>query len=113
MEARVPIETLGDDWYELDAMGLRLVGQRSGHAYALGDRLEVRIEDVSVEAREVRVVVVGEAAAAPGKQPRGKAGGKRGDPKREPKNDRKPKNDRRKKSAPKRGGKKTSGRRRR
>ena len=111
MEARVPVETLGDDRYELDAMGLRLVGQRSGHAYALGDRLEVRIEDVSVEAREVRVVVVGEAAAK--KTPRGKAERGRGDAKREPKNDRKPKNDRRKKnSAPKRGAKKTSKRRR-
>jgi ribonuclease R len=57
VEARVPIDTLGDDWYELDSLGLRLVGERSGHAFALGDRLTVRLENVSVTERELRAVI--------------------------------------------------------
>ncbi len=57
VEARVPVDALGADWYELDSLGLRLVGQRSGHAFALGDRLTVRLENVSVPERELRAVV--------------------------------------------------------
>lgn len=53
VEARCPIATLGDDWYELDSLGLRLVGRRSGHSFALGDRVTVRLEDVSIEGREL------------------------------------------------------------
>lgn len=80
VEARVPIDTLGDDWYELDAMGLRLVGSRSGHTFALGDRLEVRIEEVSIEAREIRVVIAGQDATP--KRPKVPKKRKQRDPKR-------------------------------
>src|SRR5690606_7641876 len=38
VEARCPVDTLGDDWYELDSLGLRLVGKRSGRTFAVGDR---------------------------------------------------------------------------
>ncbi len=57
VEARVPIDTLGDDWYELDQLGLRLVGKRSGDSFALGDRITVRLENVSIEQRELSAVV--------------------------------------------------------
>ncbi len=57
VEARVPIATLGDDWYELDSLGLRLVGRRSGHAFSLGDRLTVRLEAVSIPDRELTAAV--------------------------------------------------------
>ena len=59
VEARCPIDSLGDDWYELDKHGLRLVGTRSGHAFALGDRLTVRLQNVSIEQRELTAVVEG------------------------------------------------------
>lgn len=59
VDARVPIDTLGDDWYELDSLGLRLVGQRSGHSFALGDRLTVRLERVSVAERELSAAIEG------------------------------------------------------
>ncbi|MBX3272262.1 MAG: ribonuclease R [Sandaracinaceae bacterium] len=58
VEARVRIDTLGDDWYELDPLGLRLVGRRSGHAFSLGDRLLVRLEGASVEERALTAVIV-------------------------------------------------------
>lgn len=53
VDARVPIDTLGEDWYELDTLGLRLVGRRSGHAFALGDRVTVRLDRVSIPEREL------------------------------------------------------------
>lgn len=57
VEARIPIATLGEDWYELDPLGLRLVGRRSGHAFALGDRLSVRLEAVSIPERELTAAI--------------------------------------------------------
>ena len=57
VDARVPIDTLGEDWYELDSLGLRLVGRRSGHSFALGDRLTVRLERVSIAERELTAVI--------------------------------------------------------
>ncbi len=57
VEARVPIATLVEDWYELDSLGLRLVGRRSCHAFALGDRLTVRLDAVSIPDRELTAAV--------------------------------------------------------
>jgi len=73
VEARVPIDTLGNDWYELDKMGLRLVGSRSGHSYGLGDRVTVKLENVSVEGRELTCAMVGVSAEprVPGRERRG------------------------------------------
>src|SRR5690606_1643465 len=59
LAARVPIDTLGDDWYELDSLGLRLVGRRSGHAFALGDRVTVRLDRVSIPERELTAAIEG------------------------------------------------------
>ena len=59
VEARVPVDTLGDDWYELDPLGMRLVGKRSGHAFAVSDRVEVRLVSVSIEDRELVVEISG------------------------------------------------------
>ena len=56
VEARCPIDALGDDWFELDALGLRLVGKRTGLGFALGDRITVRVANVSVERREIQCV---------------------------------------------------------
>ncbi len=79
VEARVPIDTLGDDWYELDSMGLRLVGNRSGHSYGLGDHVTVRLESVSIEGRELSAAMVGKSAApkAPERDRKGRRGGER------------------------------------
>lgn len=57
VDARVPIDTLGEDWYELDSLGLRLVGHRSGHSFALGDRVTVQLENVSIPERELTAVI--------------------------------------------------------
>lgn len=57
IEAKCPIATIGEDWYELDPLGLRLVGRRTGQSFALGDRVTVRIENVSVAERQIVVAL--------------------------------------------------------
>jgi ribonuclease R len=47
------MESLGADRYELDEERLRVIGARSGDRIALGDRMLVEIEDVSVLRRTV------------------------------------------------------------
>ncbi|MGE0786221.1 MAG: ribonuclease R [Sandaracinaceae bacterium] len=125
VDARVPVATLGEDWYELDALGLRLVGRRSGHAFGLGDRVTVRIDAVSVEEREITASIEstedGErtdprpsrgrgkapSGARPGKKPK-----KRGHDQRDDRRGQKRSQRDGKKGPPTKGGKKKAKRRR-
>ncbi len=52
VEALVPAEWLGEETFELDSLGIRL-SSRSGRHLALGERVRLRIEDVSLEQRLV------------------------------------------------------------
>jgi ribonuclease R len=47
------IESMGSDTYACDDEGLAIVGMRSGDRVAIGDRLLVRIDDVSIVRRQV------------------------------------------------------------
>ena len=58
VESLVPVAALGDDHYELDDHGIRLVGSRSGHVFAMGDRVKVEIESVSIQDRQITSRVV-------------------------------------------------------
>lgn len=53
VDVLVRMESLGPDRYELDDEKLRVIGVRSGDRIALGDRMRVEIEDVSVLRRTV------------------------------------------------------------
>jgi hypothetical protein len=53
VEVLCHVTALGNDFYELDRHGLRLVGRRSGASYGLGDRLTVRLESVNVSERSI------------------------------------------------------------
>jgi ribonuclease R len=53
VEALCHVTALGNDFYELDQHGLRLVGRRSGASYGLGDRITVRLESVNVAERSI------------------------------------------------------------
>lgn len=52
-EAKVPLELLGDDYYELGELGIRLIGARTGTMYSLGDPLRIRLEEVNIARRDV------------------------------------------------------------
>lgn len=60
VEALVPVERL-DDYYELDELGIRLIGLRGGKILSLGDRMEVTLEDVRIDDREIIALPVGES----------------------------------------------------
>jgi ribonuclease R len=53
VEALCHVSSLGNDFYEIDKHGLRLVGRRSGASYGLGDRVTVRLESVNVSERAI------------------------------------------------------------
>jgi ribonuclease R len=53
VDVLVKSEDLGKDRYELDDDGLRVVGQRSGDVIALGDAMDIVIEDVAILRRTV------------------------------------------------------------
>jgi ribonuclease R len=53
VDVLVRAESLGADRYELDDEGMRMVGMRSGDAIALGDMMQVVIEDVAILRRTV------------------------------------------------------------
>jgi len=49
----VRLETLHDDWYELDEKYQRIIGQRTKNIIALGDEVSVRLVSVNVERLEI------------------------------------------------------------
>jgi ribonuclease R len=53
VEGLVRIDALSDDYYNYDESGARLVGRRSGKAFALGDSVRVEVQSVSVVRRKI------------------------------------------------------------
>ncbi len=53
VEALTPVEALGDDYYETDELGVRLVGHRTKRMFAMGDRVLVRLETVNISDRRI------------------------------------------------------------
>jgi ribonuclease R len=45
-EGYVPARRLPGDYFELDALGVQLVGRRTGRRYRLGDRIEITVEKI-------------------------------------------------------------------
>jgi len=63
VEALTPLDRLSD-YYEMDALGIRLMGRRSGTIYTLGDRIKLRLESVSLERRSLMAVPTDQATEA-------------------------------------------------
>jgi ribonuclease R len=53
VEGLIRIDQLSDDYYNYDEAACRLVGRRSGRAFALGDSVKVEVQSVSVVRRQV------------------------------------------------------------
>jgi ribonuclease R len=53
VDVLVRMESLGPDKYEIDEEGLRVIGARSGERIAIGDRMLVEVDDVSILRRTV------------------------------------------------------------
>ena len=55
VEGFIPAETLEDD-FQLDRLGLNLSGVTTGLTFRLGDSITVRLEEASLETRQLRVI---------------------------------------------------------
>ena len=53
VEGLVRIDALSDDYYTFDEPACKLVGRRSGRAFALGDSVRVEVQSVSVVRRKI------------------------------------------------------------
>jgi ribonuclease R len=53
VDGLVHVSALGADYFSRDRSGYRMVGARSGKTFRLGDRLRVRLINVSVDERKI------------------------------------------------------------
>jgi ribonuclease R len=59
VDGMVHISELNDDYYRFDDGGHRLVGERKGRVWRLGDPIEVRLVRVDLDAMQLQLVPVG------------------------------------------------------
>ncbi|MGK2960476.1 MAG: ribonuclease R [Candidatus Malihini olakiniferum] len=53
IDGLVHVSTLDNDYYRYDNMGQRLIGESSGQVYRLGDEVEIRVEAVNMDERNI------------------------------------------------------------
>ena len=69
----VHVTSLANDYYKYDAGSQRLIGERSGHSYSLGEEMRVRVQRVDMETRKIDFRPVTEDSPTPQKKrPAGK-----------------------------------------
>jgi ribonuclease R len=59
------VSALGQDYFARDRSGYRMVGRSSGRVFKLGDRLRVRVTNVSLDERRVDFELASEVAGGP------------------------------------------------
>ena len=71
------VSALGQDYFMRDRSGYRIVGRNSGKVYRLGDRLRVRVTNVSLDERRVDFDLAGTGQEAPRRSRRLRPPGRR------------------------------------
>jgi ribonuclease R len=74
-EGLIPIRSLGGEFFRHDERAQALVGERSAHAYRMGDILDVTLEEAAPVTGGLRFALAGPAG---GPAPKGKSGRPRG-----------------------------------
>jgi ribonuclease R len=64
------VTSLGNDYYHLRDGGLRLVGERTGQGFCLGDEVKVRILKVAVDDAKIDLAIVADERAGAGRRVR-------------------------------------------
>ena len=64
----VHVTSLANDYYKYDAGSQKLVGERSGHTYSLGEEMRIRVERVDMETRKIDFRPVTETSPKPQKK---------------------------------------------
>jgi len=72
----VHVTSLANDYYKFDAGSQRLIGERSGQTYSLGEPMRVRVHRVDMETRKIDFRPVGDNSQKP-RQGRSSGGRKR------------------------------------
>ena len=57
LQGLVHVSNLGEDFYRYNPARLSLIGDRSGHRFTLGDRMDVVLADVNPEARKIDLML--------------------------------------------------------
>jgi len=65
VDGLVHVSALGQDYFARDSSGYRMVGRSSGKVFKLGDRLRVRVTNVSLDDRRVDFELAGQMAVEP------------------------------------------------
>jgi ribonuclease R len=69
----VHVTSLANDYYKYDAGSQRLVGERSGDSYSLGEEMRIRVQRVDMETRKIDFRPAAETSSKPQKKrPTGK-----------------------------------------
>lgn len=58
VEGLVRVTSMYDDFYRLDEKGHRLVGERTGKVFRLGDKVKVKIMNVNVENKKIDLIII-------------------------------------------------------
>jgi ribonuclease R len=77
IDGLVHVTALGQDYFARDRSGFRLVGRSSGRVFKLGDRLRVRVVNVSLDDRRVDFELAGSAGESRRSRRPGPAGRRR------------------------------------
>jgi ribonuclease R len=65
------VSSLGADYFGRDSSGFRMVGRSSGKVFRLGDRLRVRVTNVSLDERRIDFELAGETPGGGERRPAG------------------------------------------
>ncbi len=76
-EGFLPARRLGGDYFQLDLLGIALVGRRGGRRYRLGDEVEVCVEQVRRAEGKVELALPGDGRARKALAPPGRSVGRR------------------------------------
>jgi ribonuclease R len=64
VDGLVHVSALGSDYFGRDSSGYRMIGRSSGKVFRLGDRLRVRVTNVSLDERRIDFELAGDDTAA-------------------------------------------------
>jgi len=64
----IPISAIGDDYYKLDAENHRLVGERRGQEFKLGDKVDVRLSEANRLTGGLKLELIGANGGKPTKR---------------------------------------------
>ena len=57
IEGMVRVDYLNDDYYDYEASMYRLIGRRTNHIYALGDKIKIKVHSVDLQNREINFTI--------------------------------------------------------